>query len=225
MSSPNEPRDPYAPDDEPRASGAGDAQPTPGVGETPSGGEAPRYPAGTSPDAPAAPAQGQPPAYGQPGDASGGQPPAYPQAPAYGQAPGYGQAPSYGDAPAYGQAGQDAAQQGWGDQPAAGSTRRNALGIWSLVLGILSIVLCCVGWLPGIPAVILGFLGRSAASRGEATNRGIALAGIILGAIGLVIGLYWLISFVATMAEYGGWNGFTEYLQDEIERQQQLQTP
>lgn len=205
MSSPNEPRDPYSPDDEPRAGGAGDTPAVPGAGESSSGAEPPRYPAGTSPDAPAAPAYGQPPAYGQ--------------------APAYGQTPGYGAAPAYGQAGQDPTQQGWGDQPAAGSTRRNALGIWSLVLGILSIVLCCVGWLPGIPAVILGFLGRSAASRGEATNRGMALAGVILGAIGLVIGLYWLISFVATMAEYGGWDGFTDYLQDEIERQQQLQTP
>ena len=193
MSSPNEPRDPGAPDEQP-GTGPG----SPDSPSQPSGPDVPPYPAGTGPDTPAAPGYGQPPAYGQ------GQPPTYGEQPTYGQ-PAYGQAPGYG---------------------APQSTARNSLGVWSLVLGILSIVLCClvVGIVPGAIGVWLGFKGRSAAARGEASNGGMALAGIILGIVGILASLYMIISLSIGLAEYGGLDGFLQYVEDEVERQQ-LQAP
>ena len=64
--------------------------------------------------------------------------------------------------------------------------RTSTAAIISLVLGILS--LPCVG-LPGIPAIIAGIVGLSAISRsrGRLGGQGFAVAGIILGAVGLVI--------------------------------------
>jgi len=80
---------------------------------------------------------------------------------------------------------------------------KNALGVWSLVLGILSILMlfsCAVGFLAGIPAVITGHLSRKAQKEGLADNGGMGLAGLITGwvTIGLtllaVVGLVILFS-------------------------------
>ena len=64
--------------------------------------------------------------------------------------------------------------------------RTSTAAIISLVLGILSVP--CVG-LPGIPAIITGIIGLSAISRsrGRLGGQGFAVAGIILGAVGLII--------------------------------------
>jgi hypothetical protein len=72
---------------------------------------------------------------------------------------------------------------------------QNAFGIASLVLGIISIVLCCcyAGFWAGIPAAILGFLGMKKADQGQATNKPLALAGLITGAVGLVIAIVFAI--------------------------------
>ncbi|MFY9809541.1 MAG: DUF4190 domain-containing protein [Pseudonocardiaceae bacterium] len=100
----------------------------------------------------------------------------------YGQNPGgYGQAPGYGTPPA---------------RP------RNGFGIAALVLGILALVLCWTvvgGILFGILAVIFGLLGRGRAKRGEATNGGLSLAGVVLGVIGLIISIG-LIAFGLSLA-------------------------
>ena len=48
----------------------------------------------------------------------------------------------------------------------------------------------------GIAAVVLGWLGKQKADRGEATNRGQALAGLICGAIAVVIGILLLLLLV-----------------------------
>ena len=63
------------------------------------------------------------------------------------------------------------------------------LAIWSLVLGIFSIVGCSVGgFLAGIPAVICGHLGRSKIRKNPTLRgAGMALAGLIAGYIGLAV--------------------------------------
>jgi hypothetical protein len=129
------------------------------------------------PVAPGGPAPGQPPAgaYGYPAA------PGMPQPPAAG---GYGAPDPYGAGyqgyPGYGQT------TGWQQQPA------NGMGITAMVLGILSVCLFClygiVAVVLGVLALIFGILGRKRAQRGEATNGGMALAGIILGVCGIVIG-------------------------------------
>ncbi|MCX4769468.1 DUF4190 domain-containing protein [Streptomyces sp. NBC_01260] len=123
------------------------------------------------PGQPAPPHAGQ---YGYPAAAPPQQPagqygyPA-PQAPQYGGYPGY---PGYG-------------QNAWGGpQPA------NGLGIASMVLGIIAVAVFCMyglGVILGILALIFGLIGRGRVNRGEADNGGVALAGIILGSIGIVV--------------------------------------
>lgn len=130
---------------------------------------------------------GQPGQYGYPAapaapSASYGYPaaPAAPSA-SYGY-PGY---PGYGG------------QQPWGPAPA------NGLGIAAMVLGIIAVVGFCMwgfGIILGILALIFGIIGRGRAQRGEATNGGMALAGIILGSISIVISAVFLGFLIWTVA-------------------------
>jgi hypothetical protein len=81
------------------------------------------------------------------------------------------------------------------------------MGLASMIVGIVSIPLACLcglGLLGGIVAIVLGFLGKGKADRGEATNRGQALAGIITGAVALGLGVLWIIlSVVLNVANFG----------------------
>jgi hypothetical protein len=95
----------------------------------------------------------------------------------------------YPDQGGYQQAGYP---QGGYNQPVA--SPKNGLGIAALVLGILALVtflftLGIGGIVFGIVAIILGVLGRKRAKRGEATNGGMSLAGVILGVLGLLGGI------------------------------------
>jgi hypothetical protein len=71
-------------------------------------------------------------------------------------------------------------------QPAA---PQSGLAITSLVLGILSLV--CFGVLAGIPAIICGHIARARSRRYPAVygGAGLALAGLIMGYVGVVITL------------------------------------
>ena len=126
--------------------------------------------------------------YGQPGY---GQPPS--GAPAYGQ-PAYGQ-PAYGQ-PAYG-------QPAYGQAPHGQA--KNGLGVAALVLGVLAVLtgFFVIGGLLGVVAIILGFLGRGRAKRGEATNGGMALAGIILGLIGVLLTALVIAIGASFLGEFG----------------------
>jgi len=65
---------------------------------------------------------------------------------------------------------------------------RNGLGTAALVLGVLSVPLALL-LVPAVLAICFGVVGRRRAGRGQATNGGVALAGALLGAAGLVVGL------------------------------------
>ncbi|MET9601199.1 DUF4190 domain-containing protein [Streptomyces sp. NPDC006459] len=124
---------------------------------------------------PASAAYGYPaqPGYGYPGDAG------YPGQTGHPGHPGYQGYPGY---PGY---------PGQGPYPPYGAGRSNGFGITGLVLGILSVVGCFTSFFAialGIAAIVFATLGRGKVSRGEADNGGMALAGIILGAIGIVLG-------------------------------------
>jgi hypothetical protein len=112
--------------------------------------------------------------------------PAAPSAPQPGPVVGPGVGDPYGGYPGY-PGYQNYGQTAWQSAPA------NGMGTTAMVLGILSVCLFClygvVGIILGVLALIFGILGRKRAQRGEATNSGMALAGIILGSVGIVIGL------------------------------------
>ncbi|MGW5032526.1 DUF4190 domain-containing protein [Streptomyces nigra] len=68
----------------------------------------------------------------------------------------------------------------------------NGMGTAGLVLGIISAAIFClwpIAIVLGVLALIFGAIGRGKARRGEATNPGQALAGIICGITGIVLGV------------------------------------
>lgn len=138
----------------------------------------------------------QPPQYGAASDGFGS--PVPPPANPYGDAQP-GSEPQFGGPPPF-------QQQPFGGQPGFGGpspyatgsnpTQRNALGITALVLGIVAILLSCLTWpgtLVGIAAVVVGAFGLAAAKKGMASNRGLSLTGVILGAVAIVGSIVWII--------------------------------
>ncbi|SES16806.1 protein of unknown function [Streptomyces sp. yr375] len=78
---------------------------------------------------------------------------------------------------------------GW---PGHGAGGNNGMGVAGLVLGIISAVVFCLWPLAivlGILGIVFGALGRGRARRGEASNPGQALAGIICGSAGIVLAI------------------------------------
>lgn len=75
--------------------------------------------------------------------------------------------------------------------------------VWSLILGILSIT--CLWLLGSIPAIILGILSikRIDQSGGALQGRGLGVAGIVTGAVGVLAGLFlWSMFAALTMPAY-----------------------
>lgn len=139
----------------------------------------------------AGPYQQAPPPYPYPAP----QPPGHPYPVAYpGQVPGV---PPYGGyyygpgpyAPMY-------------QQPVVASQPGNGLAVASLVLGITSILFSWLGLLTLVQVVLamtFGGIGISRANQG-ASGKGLAIAGLILGCVGLVI------YFFVGLASFGlGW--------------------
>lgn len=74
----------------------------------------------------------------------------------------------------------------------AATAEKNGLGTGALVTGILSIVMCAlvvIGAILGIIAVVLGAAGLRHAGEGRANNAGVARAGLITGAVGIILGV------------------------------------
>ena len=123
-------------------------------------------------DTPSDPPPYQPPPGPPPDQPPPGQPP-----PGGYQAPGY-QSPGY---------------------PAARG-RRNGMGTAALVLGVVALVLVILllfsplGAFLGLLAILFGILGLIRANRGEADNRGQAVAGLVTGAVALLLGILFTIS-------------------------------
>jgi hypothetical protein len=105
----------------------------------------------------------------------GGQPPQYPQQP--GQYPQQQQ--QYPQQP-----GQYPPPGGYGPGPYGQPPRTNGMAIASLILGILWI--CGIG---SIMALIFGLVARNQIrdSRGQQQGDGMAIAGIVLGGIGVAL--------------------------------------
>jgi len=129
-------------------------------------------------------------------------PPIAPDGP--GQVPyGYGH-PQFAPAPAQG-AYQGVPGYGWGP-PIMPLMPSNGMGTAGLVLGIIAAVVFCLWPLAivlGILAVIFGVIGRGKARRGEATNPGQALAGIICGAVGIGLGIAVLVFLIVAPDDSG----------------------
>jgi hypothetical protein len=90
-----------------------------------------------------------------------------------------------------------------GGYPAGGAPaarRRNGMGTTALVVGVVALTLVVLllfsplGAFLGLLAVLFGILGIIRANRGEADNRGQAVAGLVTGALALLFGILFTIS-------------------------------
>jgi hypothetical protein len=111
--------------------------------------------------------------------------------PAYGATPP--PAPSYGATPppAYPTPGPAAYQPAPAPAPAGGNS--NGMAVAALILGILTFF--CLGPLGALLAIIFGFLGLKKAKEIN-VGKGMSIAGIVLGAIGLVATVIFIIVLV-----------------------------
>jgi hypothetical protein len=86
---------------------------------------------------------------------------------------------------------------GYGPPPGSGPT--NGLAIAALILGILAIISCwsvAGGVLFGIAAVVLGIIARRR-DRAAGRRAGVANAGLITGIAGIVLGVGFLVLYIA----------------------------
>jgi hypothetical protein len=87
---------------------------------------------------------------------------------------------------------------------------KNGLGIASLVLAIVGLLSV---WLPfvsivsivlGLVAVVIGFLARGRVKRGAANNGGVAIAGIVLGALAIIVGVAFIALWMTVWKDVRG---------------------
>jgi hypothetical protein len=106
-------------------------------------------------------------------------------------------------------------------QPA--TRRRNGMGTAALVLGVVGLTLVVLllfsplGAFLGLLAVLFGILGLMRANRGEADNRGQAVAGLVTGGIALLAGVFLTISIGTWFATHvNDFNDFGRCLEDAV---------
>ncbi|WP_161784050.1 DUF4190 domain-containing protein, partial [Cellulomonas carbonis] len=134
----------------------------------------------------------QPGAYGQPDGGAGWAP-----------APGYGAGPGYG-------------------APAA--PKSNGMAVTALVIGIIALLLAfipvvgVISVLLGIVAIVLGIMGRRRVVPGVVGGKGLAIGGIVTGALGLVIGLVVSVILGLLVNAAVTDEDFQRELEEEIER-------
>ncbi len=192
----DKPENPTGTPDTPEASAPQQAAPGPYAPYSPQGYPPPGYPPQGYPP-PGYPPQGYPPGtYPPPG--------AYPPPPGgmYPPPP-----PGYPPAPPQPYAGYGAP---------VGTAPKNGLGIGALIASILSLPAAFTvfgGFILGVIGIILGFLGYRRARSGEATNGGMAIAGIVLGVLGIVLS--------AVLIAIGIWGFFKVGGRDYVDCMQQ----
>ena len=80
--------------------------------------------------------------------------------------------------------------------------RPGPMAIIALICGILSVLCHCIpvagafiGFVLSIAAIVLGIIEIKKIGRGESSpkGKGMAIAGIILGAVGILFGIIWMI--------------------------------
>lgn len=101
---------------------------------------------------------------------------------------------------------------------------RNGFGIAALVLGLLAVLLFWTIILPiifGLLALIFGLVGRARVKRGQATNGRMALAGVLLGLLGLII-VGAIIAFSAWTLQSPEGQRFLECVEQAGEDQEQM---
>lgn len=131
-----------------------------------------------------------------------------PPGPGYQPNPGY-QPPGYQPNPGYHYTPHPGYQQPGAYANPATAPKKSGMGIAAMVCGIASIVFCFVFYI-GIPCGIVGLVLGIVANRKE--KSGMALAGIITGAIGTALSIFILVVLIGEFATgyYSNWWDFTD---------------
>lgn len=85
------------------------------------------------------------------------------------------------------------------------SQYKNGLGTAGFVLGLVGLIFAfipiigVVAWPLTILGLVFGIIGTLRAGRGQANNKGMAIAGTVLSAVGLVICFLWTVAFGAAV--------------------------
>jgi hypothetical protein len=80
----------------------------------------------------------------------------------------------------------------------------NGMGVTGLVTGIIG---ACLAWVPGLGfilgllGIVFGSIGWYYASQGKATNKGMSIAGLVLGIFAVA---FWPLTAIITMASVVG---------------------
>jgi hypothetical protein len=112
---------------------------------------------------------------------------------------------------------------GYSGAGSPGAGRRNGMGTTALVIGVVAITLVLLllfsplGAFLGLLAVLFGILGIIRANRGEADNRGQAVAGLVTGGLALLIGVFLTISIGTWFATHvNDFNRFGQCMEDAV---------
>lgn len=95
----------------------------------------------------------------------------------------------------------------YGGSPPHAVAPKNGLGIASLVLAVIGLVGVATVFAPitlGVVAVVIGVIAHRRAKRGIANNGGVAIAGIVLGALAMVVGVAFIPIWTTVWKEVGG---------------------
>jgi serine/threonine protein kinase len=116
---------------------------------------------------------------------------------------------------------QQATQQGQSNsKPTSQAVNQNNVGskpsnlaVVSLIVGILALVLCwipAIGIIFGISALVLGILGQKDAHKNPSSNKGLGIAGIIIGSLATLLSIILIVLVVIGISLWG------ERVQSEI---------
>lgn len=97
--------------------------------------------------------------------------------------------------------------------------------IAALVLGILAVLSCWTvvgGILLGLVAIILGIVGWRRANRGAATGKGMAITGVVLGTIGLLLSVVFVV-FIGSFLNGSDFKNYRQCASDAGNDQAKLQ--
>lgn len=95
----------------------------------------------------------------------------------------------------------------YGGFPPPAVAPKNGLGIASLVLAVIGLVSVATVFAPialGVVAVVIGVIAHGRVKHGIANNAGVAIAGIVLGALAIIVGLAFIAIWMAVWKDVGG---------------------
>ena len=131
--------------------------------------------------------------------------------------------------PQYGSGAPGGGTPAYGEPMAAPPRPKNGMGTAALILGILGFLgsFVVIGIVLDLLAIVFGFIGRGRAKRGQATNGGAAMVGIVLGVLGILLAILVAVVFgsaVYAFLNFGGGQTLQQF-QDCLSQAQNAPSP